>query len=185
MFHLKKGTIGWSVSKPHSCLFNFPATYSTTFNLAGMHGSSSAWRSIWNDELCGCFDFGWSFKWATNFFTSGHISFAQRGQSSFSYQRWPQYGKGYMQVSVTFSNSSLRAGASSSSFQAAVRIFSIFQLEFLTLAFMLPCTVCRPQVPICINGGSSFDSLLTLGPSVDIRIKLSGLSLFIPFFKCW
>ena len=184
MFHLKKGTIGWSVSKPHSCLFNFPATYSTTFNLAGMHGSSSAWRSIWNDELCGCFDFGWSFKWATNFFTSGHISFAQRGQSSFSYQRWPQYGKGYMQVSVTFSNSSLRAGASSSSFQAAVRIFSIFQLEFLTLAFMLPCTVCRPQVPICIIGGSSFDSLLTLGPSVDTRIKLSGLSLFIPFFKC-
>ena len=44
-----------------------------------------------------------------------------------------------MQASVTFSNSSLQAGALSSSFQVALRIFPIFQLEFLTPAFMLPC----------------------------------------------
>ena len=49
----------------------------------------------------------------------------------------------------------------SSSFQAALRIFPIFQLEFLTLVFMLPCIVCRPQVAICINGGSSSASLFS------------------------
>ena len=99
-----------------------------------------------------------------------------------------------MQVSVNFSNSSLRATALSSSFQTALRIFPIFQLEFLTPAFMLSCIVCRLQVRICINGGSSSDSLFSakssrkrkimLGRSEDIRIKLSELSLFIPFFKC-
>ena len=65
-----------------------------------------------------------------------------------------------------------------SSFQASLKIFPIFQLEFLTPAFMLPCIVCRPEVQICINGGSSFESLfsaksspkrkLTFGPSEDI-----------------
>ena len=65
-----------------------------------------------------------------------------------------------------------------SSFQASLKIFPIFQLEFLTPAFMLSCIVCRPEVQICINGGSSFESLfsaksspkrkLTFGPSEDI-----------------
>ena len=39
MFHFKNGTIGWSHCKPRRYLFNFPATYSTTCNLAGMYES--------------------------------------------------------------------------------------------------------------------------------------------------
>ena len=152
------GTIGLSVWNPLKNSFSKLATYSINFILACIKGESTCFlsrRNCFPSPLASCFDFGSFSMYLMNFIKAGHIWSARLRHVSFSHQRWPQYGNGCVLVSVIFSNVFLLAGVSWRTPFIALRVLPRHQSVDFSPVCMLPCTICRPQVPMFNRDGFS------------------------------